>query len=299
MSQGRRHWQLACLLLCLVPLHAYHLSGGAIKLGGLQRKPLLRMVSSSSSAAFPMRGTPPSPHRNAFQRLFQGSGVNSWWRKLWRKSRVAFASLLFAFTLGIGTIRASQPPLSSSPPAPITTLHKKSPVSSSSSSKKGKVSKLSKKLQAKEKELQEAEDKLKLSSAQFVHDMIQLEELIEEDARLSWKNLVRSLKGTKMDSLILLVCTSVIIPLCKSLRTSPILGFLLTGTLLGPNCLSWVSDVHMMHHLGELGIVFFLFEMGLELSLDRLNKMKKDVFGLGTSQFFLTAAAVTGIAKAW
>jgi Kef-type K+ transport system membrane component KefB len=37
--------------------------------------------------------------------------------------------------------------------------------------------------------------------------------------------------------------------------------------------------------------------MGLELSLDRLKKMKKDVFGLGTSQFFLTAACISGVAK--
>ena len=42
---------------------------------------------------------------------------------------------------------------------------------------------------------------------------------------------------------------------------------------------------------GELGIVFFLFEMGLELSIARLNAMKKDVFGLGTMQFLLTSAA--------
>jgi Kef-type K+ transport system membrane component KefB len=33
------------------------------------------------------------------------------------------------------------------------------------------------------------------------------------------------------------------------------------GTLLGPTGLNWVKDVHMIDHLGELGIVFFLFEM--------------------------------------
>jgi Kef-type K+ transport system membrane component KefB len=46
----------------------------------------------------------------------------------------------------------------------------------------------------------------------------------------------------------------------------------------------------MIDMLGELGIVFFLFEMGLELSIARLNAMKKDVFGLGTSQFLVTSA---------
>jgi monovalent cation:H+ antiporter-2, CPA2 family len=49
--------------------------------------------------------------------------------------------------------------------------------------------------------------------------------------------------------------------------------------------------------LGELGIVFFLFEMGLELSIQRLNAMKKDVFGLGLAQFFLTAVGVALVAS--
>lgn len=53
------------------------------------------------------------------------------------------------------------------------------------------------------------------------------------------------------------------------------------------------------HHPFTVGIVFFLFEMGLELSLDRLRKMKKDVFGLGTSQFVLTAASISAVAKLW
>jgi Kef-type K+ transport system membrane component KefB len=127
----------------------------------------------------------------------------------------------------------------------------------------------------------------------IVEDMIEVEEEMEK----SWSNLLDSLRGTKLDTLILLGVTSFVVPLFKKLNTSPILGFLMIGTLLGPNGLSWVGDVHMMHLLGELGIVFFLFEMGLELSLDRLKKMKKDVFGLGTSQYVLTAAAFAGAAR--
>lgn len=87
----------------------------------------------------------------------------------------------------------------------------------------------------------------------------------------------------------MLIATSIVIPVFKSLNTSPIVGFMLVGTLLGPSGLNWVKDLHMVDKLGELGIVFFLFEMGLELSLERLKSMRKDVFGLGTSQFALTA----------
>lgn len=78
---------------------------------------------------------------------------------------------------------------------------------------------------------------------------------------------------------------------------SSILGFLFFGTVLGPNGLNWLKDVHMIDVLGELGIVFFLFEIGLELSLERLMAMKKDVFGLGTSQFVLTSALGTLIGR--
>lgn len=47
--------------------------------------------------------------------------------------------------------------------------------------------------------------------------------------------------------------------------------------------------------LGEMGIVFFLFEMGLELSVSRLMAMKRDVFGLGLATFGVSAAAVAGV----
>eukprot|EP01041_Mallomonas_annulata_P001869 gene1869-3626_t len=110
-----------------------------------------------------------------------------------------------------------------------------------------------------------------------------------------WTGLAKSMHGAKLDSLILLIATSVIIPLFQMLDTSPILGFLITGTLLGPCGLNWVRDVHMIDILGELGIVFFLFEMGLELSLDKLMSMKRDVFGLGTLQFVCTSLAGMGI----
>ncbi len=42
--------------------------------------------------------------------------------------------------------------------------------------------------------------------------------------------------------------------------------------------------------------MFFLFEVGLELSMEKLRAMRKDVFGLGTSQFLLTTAAVASFA---
>jgi Kef-type K+ transport system membrane component KefB len=108
----------------------------------------------------------------------------------------------------------------------------------------------------------------------------------------SMRDLGDSLSGMKMDILLPLLVTSVVIPVFKSLGLSPILGFLAMGTLLGPSCLNAVSDVHALDHMGEVGIVFFLFEMGLELSVGKLISMKRDVFGLGLSQFVVSAAVL-------
>lgn len=111
-------------------------------------------------------------------------------------------------------------------------------------------------------------------------------------------DLKTSLQGAKLDTLIMLIATGAVIPFAKEIGLSPIIGFMLAGTVLGPNCLNWIKDVHMIDILGELGIVFFLFEMGLELSINRLKKMRKDVFGLGTCQFIATSIAGTCVAAA-
>jgi len=105
------------------------------------------------------------------------------------------------------------------------------------------------------------------------------------------------MKGPKSDTLCLLAATALITPLCKMAGTSPILGFLASGMLLGPNGFGVISGIHTTETLAELGIVFFLFEMGLELSVERLKSMKKDVFGLGLSQYTITAVVLGMAAK--
>jgi Sodium/hydrogen exchanger family len=94
------------------------------------------------------------------------------------------------------------------------------------------------------------------------------------------QDLQNYMRGPKSDTLLLLLATALITPACKKVGTSPILGFLASGMLLGPNALGLISGIHTTETLAELGIVFFLFEMGIELSFERLLSMKKDVFGL-------------------
>lgn len=113
--------------------------------------------------------------------------------------------------------------------------------------------------------------------------------------REAFSDLSAYMQGPKSDTLLLLLATALITPLCKRLGTSPILGFLTAGMLMGPNGMGLISGIHTTETLAELGIVFFLFEMGIELSFERLLSMRKDVFGLGLSQFLVTALAVAGV----
>lgn len=112
---------------------------------------------------------------------------------------------------------------------------------------------------------------------------------VKREVKRSLRGLIRSMQGAKLDSLIVLLVTSAVVPIFKRLNMSPIIGFLLFGTLMGPTGLNWVKDIHLIDVIGELGIIFFLFEMGLELSFERLMQMRRDVFGLGTCQFLVTS----------
>lgn len=130
------------------------------------------------------------------------------------------------------------------------------------------------------------------------------EEVVVTASRETTKTLTQALEdlfaymqGPKSDTLLLLLATALITPFCKRFGTSPILGFLASGMLLGPNGCGLISGIHTTETMAELGIVFFLFEMGIELSVERLISMRKDVFGLGLSQFVLTSLAVAGIGK--
>eukprot|EP00529_Nitzschia_sp_RCC80_P018666 CAMPEP_0113498306 /NCGR_PEP_ID=MMETSP0014_2-20120614/31092_1 /TAXON_ID=2857 /ORGANISM="Nitzschia sp." /LENGTH=504 /DNA_ID=CAMNT_0000392301 /DNA_START=102 /DNA_END=1616 /DNA_ORIENTATION=+ /assembly_acc=CAM_ASM_000159 len=109
--------------------------------------------------------------------------------------------------------------------------------------------------------------------------------------------LTKYMSGPKADTLLLLMTTALNTPLCKMLGQSPILGFLALGVLFGPNGYNLVKDIHTTEMMADIGIVFFLFEMGIHLDFKTLMSMRKDVFGFGGSQFLVTAAAVAFIAK--
>ncbi len=78
----------------------------------------------------------------------------------------------------------------------------------------------------------------------------------------------------------------------QRLRWSPVVGYLIAGAVIGPHALGLVQDSPTIHLLSEFGIVFLLFTIGLELSLERLRSMWRFVFGLGGLQVALSALAI-------
>jgi len=109
--------------------------------------------------------------------------------------------------------------------------------------------------------------------------------------------------------MVFLFAAGIIVPLVRRLRISPVFGFLLIGLVIGPHgvprfadVLPWlhyvsITDLEGVRPLAELGVVFLLFMIGLELSLDRLWAMRRKVFGLGGAQIVLTSAVIAVIAS--
>jgi CPA2 family monovalent cation:H+ antiporter-2 len=105
-----------------------------------------------------------------------------------------------------------------------------------------------------------------------------------------------------------LVLAGVLIPLLARWRVNQVLGFLVIGCLFGPFGLgSLVADYNWLSHfsfpriegvraLAELGIVFLMFTIGLELSVERLIAMRHWVFGVGSMQVVITALVIGFIA---
>ena len=80
----------------------------------------------------------------------------------------------------------------------------------------------------------------------------------------------------------------------RSLRLPPMLGYLTVGVVIGPNALALAKNAEGVRHLGEFGVVFLMFVIGLEFNLPKLRSMRKHVFGLGFFQVVLTMLLATG-----
>jgi monovalent cation:H+ antiporter-2, CPA2 family len=110
------------------------------------------------------------------------------------------------------------------------------------------------------------------------------------------------------DALVVLGTAGIVVPILSRLGFSPVLGYLAAGALLGPlglgsliqsiPALFWftVSDAEDVAGIAELGVVFLLFLIGLELSLHRLMTMRRLVVGLGGLQVLITTVLLAALA---
>jgi len=94
------------------------------------------------------------------------------------------------------------------------------------------------------------------------------------------------------NDLLIFFCTTIgIVPLFKWLKASSVIGFLTAGLIMGPAGLHLFSDLEDMESIADFGVLFLLFEQGLELTVDRLKSLSKYAFGMGTLQVILCTAA--------
>lgn len=110
------------------------------------------------------------------------------------------------------------------------------------------------------------------------------------------------------ETLLFLALAGILIPLLQRYRVNQILGFLALGVVIGPfgmwlwvGQLPWLSNFTFMRvegaiALGELGVLFLMFTIGLELSAERLWVLRRWVFGAGTAQVLLSAVVIGGAA---
>ncbi|NVJ07637.1 cation:proton antiporter [Myxococcus sp. AM001] len=93
----------------------------------------------------------------------------------------------------------------------------------------------------------------------------------------------------------LLGAAVVAVPVFKRLGLGSVLGYLAAGLAIGPFGLGWFSDAQAVLHVAELGVVMFLFVIGLEMRPSHLWSLRRQIFGLGTLQIAACTAALTGV----
>jgi CPA2 family monovalent cation:H+ antiporter-2 len=116
--------------------------------------------------------------------------------------------------------------------------------------------------------------------------------------------------GAYKDALIVLGTAAIVVPAIHRFKIGPILGFLVIGALVGPHGLGkltpdvpwlrWVTVTgeQQISFIADLGVVFLLFFIGLEVSLRRMLTMRRLVFGLGSLQIALAALPI-GLVCYW
>src|SRR5262245_61040257 len=97
------------------------------------------------------------------------------------------------------------------------------------------------------------------------------------------------------DAVALVLAGALIAYVCFRLGLVPIVGFLVAGVVIGPNALGLVTDRELVDAAAEIGVMFLLFTIGIEFSLEKLARIKALIFGGGGLQVVGASAAMTGL----
>ncbi|MBF4825275.1 glutathione-regulated potassium-efflux system protein KefB, partial [Cronobacter sakazakii] len=95
--------------------------------------------------------------------------------------------------------------------------------------------------------------------------------------------------------ILFLFAAVVAVPIAARLGIGAVLGYLLAGIAIGPWGLGFISDVDEILHFSELGVVFLMFLIGLELNPSKLWKLRRSIFGIGAAQVLLSAVVLAGL----
>ncbi|MCW2368510.1 MULTISPECIES: monovalent cation:proton antiporter-2 (CPA2) family protein [unclassified Sphingobium] len=94
-------------------------------------------------------------------------------------------------------------------------------------------------------------------------------------------------------AIILMGAGVIAVPLFRRLGLGSVLGYLAAGLSIGPFGLGLINDPQALLHIAELGVVMFLFIIGLEMRPRKLWNLRKQIFGLGAAQVLLCGALLT------
>ncbi|KAK8530068.1 hypothetical protein V6N12_060826 [Hibiscus sabdariffa] len=130
-----------------------------------------------------------------------------------------------------------------------------------------------------------------LRGLNFSHDRLLHQRRLRIHATVEVASAIDVINDLGLDTLTFLAVTVMVVPTFKIFRASPILGFFFAGVVL--NRFALIRNLTDVKVLSEWGILFLLFEMGLELSLARLKALAKFAFGMGLTQVFFSTLAFT------